>query len=441
MPGIAGIICRRPASECQPLVKAMVASMDHETFYVSGTHSVAEMGVFAGWVAHENSFADKQVFFNEKKDIALVFSGECFIETEAKNRLKQNGHQFTETGGDCLAHLYEDQGKDFFENLNGLFSGLLIDRRQRKVFLFNDRYGTERIYYHETPDAFYFASEAKALLRILPVLREFDPQGVAQFLGTGCTLETRTLFRGIQKLPSGALWTFTKGGCSRESYFSPSTWESQAVLPAGEYEAQFQASFKRVLPRYFAAESKIGIALTGGLDTRMFMACRPETNPLPVCYTFTGLNGETLDDRIAARVAAACGMEHHLLRLKPDFFSDFAAHADRTVYRTDGTFGILGTHEIYFHRQARELSPVRLTGVFGGEVFRGVSMFKPQAHARQLFDLDFVIAVDAAGEQIAEHKTHPVTFGLFKEIPWIGSVPSPPAGRRLCSERLISTMN
>ncbi len=200
--------------------------------------------------------------------------------------------------------------------------------------------------------------------------------------------------------------------------FRPTTWESQAVLPAREFEAQFQAVFRRILPRYFAADSKIGIALTGGLDTRMIMACRPETDPQPVCYTFTGLNGQTLDDQIAARVAAACGLEHHLLRLKPDFLSDFAVHADRTVYLTDGTFGILGTHEIYFHRQAREFSPVRLTGVFGGEVFRGISMFKAQVHARQLFHPDFSIAVGAAEEQIAAHKTHPVSFALFKEFPW-----------------------
>ena len=50
--------------------------------------------------------------------------------------------------------------KQFFESLNGLFSGLLIDLRKNKAFLFNDRYGFDRLYFHESGDELYFASEA-----------------------------------------------------------------------------------------------------------------------------------------------------------------------------------------------------------------------------------------------------------------------------------------
>ena len=51
--------------------------------------------------------------------------------------------------GACLVHLYEEEGDKFLEKLNGLFSGLLIDKRQKRAVLFNDRYGVERIYYYE----------------------------------------------------------------------------------------------------------------------------------------------------------------------------------------------------------------------------------------------------------------------------------------------------
>jgi asparagine synthase (glutamine-hydrolysing) len=402
MPGIAGIISRKPATENARLVKTMIATMRHESFYVAGDFIASELGVCAGWVAHEISFAAKQVFQNEQKDITLIFSGECF-----------------------LVHLYEEQGEKFFGELNGLFSGLLIDRRQRKVFLFNDRFGMERIYWHETGDAFYFASEAKALLRILPELREFDPEGITQFLTFGSTLDWRTLFRGIQMLPGGSLWKFEGGKSVLEKYFSPTAWESLPALTAEDFEATFSETFKKILPNYFASESNIGIALTGGLDTRMIMACRPQDGRNQTCYTFAGKDGlTTLDDKIAARVAAACGLEHQLLRLQPDFFSHFAADADRTVYVTDGTFGILGAHEIYFHRQARKLSTLRLTGNYGSEVFRGISTFKPLGLASELFNDDLAHDINAATGQLAAHKAHPDTFAIFKEIPWnlFGSV-------------------
>ena len=283
--------------------------------------------------------------------------------------------------------------------------------------MFNDRYGVERIYWHETADAFYFASEAKALLRVLPGLREFDREGVAQFLGAGCALGGRTLFRSIQLLPGGSRWIFDNGGVRRDNYFSPAAWESQPELSAPDYETQFRATFQKILTRYFESGSKVGIALTGGLDTRLIMACHPHDSRRETSYTFTGPAGQTVDDRVAARVAAACGLEHHLLRLGPDFFASFAAHADRTVFITDGCSGILGAHEIYLHRLARPLATLRLTGNYGGEICRAISTFKPLGLAPQVFHPEFLPAIGAAAGQLAALKKHPVTFAAFQEIP------------------------
>src|SRR5207245_2473716 len=52
--------------------------------------------------------------------------------------------------------------------LNGRFHGLLLDRARRTATIFNDRYGLQRLYVHESKDAFYFAAEAKAILTVRP---------------------------------------------------------------------------------------------------------------------------------------------------------------------------------------------------------------------------------------------------------------------------------
>jgi asparagine synthase (glutamine-hydrolysing) len=418
MPGIAGIISRRPADACQRAAKAMAASMQHEAFYVSGHCFEPEMGVYASWIAHEHSFAGNQPVVNQKGDVLLVFAGECFLNPATRDELA--GDAITDASGkaDWIVALYEKLGDQFWSRLNGLFSGLLIDRRRRKAFLFNDRYGMERIYWSETPDALYFASEAKALLRVRPELREFDDEGLAQHLGFGCTLEWRSLFRGVSLLPAGSVWSFENGICRKEKYFSPATWESMPPLSAEEFNARFQQVFKRILPRYVETDSKIGISLTAGLDSRMIMACLPPTSQKPVCYTFTGEVGETLDDRLAARVAAACGLEHHLLRLNSGFISNFAALADRTVFISDGCFGVTGAHEIFLNSQARRLATLRLTGVFGGEVMRGISTLKPAGLSPDLLNPQLRHRVDAAANGFARTKDNQFTFGAFKNVPW-----------------------
>jgi asparagine synthase (glutamine-hydrolysing) len=412
----------------------MVGCMKHEAFYISGTHSTPEMGVYAGWVAHKGSFAADQVFFNEQKDIALVFSGECFADPQIRKDLTQKGHS-VKKNNDWLVHLYEEEGDRFFEMLNGLFSGLLIDKRTRKAFLFNDRYGVQRIYWHEGKDGeFYFASEAKALLRILPELREFDEEGIAQFLAFRCTLETRTLFGGIQLLPGGSLWSFEGGNCRKRKYFSPEIWEAQSSLSAEHFQSDFEETFKRILPRYFESETKIGISLTAGLDSRMIMACLPNIKEKPACYTFSGENKGTLDARLASQVAEACGLPHRILRTGRDFLSDFASHVDRTVYITDGYLGPLGAHEICLNRQARSLAPVRMTGVFGGEILRGLSMFKPVPISPRVVNPDLERSPNSLARHWAGDRRHPVTFAAFHEIPQ-KRFATPAAGRSQLSFR------
>ena len=289
----------------------------------------------------------------------------------------------------------------------------MIDRRQGKVILFNDRYAMERIYWHETAEGFYFASEAKALLRILPELREFDAEGVAEYLSVNCTLGTRTLFRGIQRLSAARAGHLKMEIAAAKSYFSPSIWEALPKLSPADYENTLRETFLRIVPRYFESSSTMGVALTGGLDTRMIMACRPPGMRNQTCYTFTGPTGRTLDDRVAARVAAACGLEHRLLRLNPDFFSNFGAQADKTVFVTDGYSGIFGAHEIYFHQQARPLATMRLTGNYGSEILRAITTFKPIGLSSDIYNAGDFAAVKSrfcVGKDGAAEKGHPAHF-------------------------------
>ena len=386
-------------------------SMRLERSYVSGAYDVPEMDFYGGWVAHAGSFASHQTFFGKEREIALLLAGECFPGDRFRNGTDQPAI------GSWLIDMYEEDGDRFFGNVNGLFSGLLVDKRRRKAFLFNDRYGMERIYYHESADAFYFASEAKALLRILPQARAFDPVGVAQFLAYGCTVEERTLFRDIQLLPGGALWSFAAGKYEKGKYFRPETWEALPKLPADLCESRFQEIFRRIVPHYFEPASQTGISLTGGLDTRMIMACSEGLPPGVACYTFAGINGTTYDALRAAQVAAACGLNHRVLRIGNEFLSHFGKFVDETVYATDGSCGVTGAHEIYLNRLAHAIAPIRLTGNFGSEVLRGVSTFKPLRLDPVLMGDGIQSTIDKEIETASARKYHPVRQAAFLEIP------------------------
>ncbi len=233
-----------------------------------------------GWACRGGSFSDCLPVWNEAKDVCLVFCGESFFEPSDLAQLVAKGHSFNPENASALVHLYEEKGLGFLDKLNGWFSGLILDLRQKKAVLFNDRYGLNRIYYHENDTGFYFSSEAKSLLKVLPELRSFDPEGLAEVLSCGCALQNRTLFRGISLLPGGSVWEFASGQSARkEVYFNRRIWEEQEPLSGAEFREKLSETFPRVLQKYLGGTNQIGMSLTGGLDGRMIMAwakCPPQ---------------------------------------------------------------------------------------------------------------------------------------------------------------------
>lgn len=315
---------------------------------------------------------------------------------------------------------YRALGSAFVAGLNGLFAGVLIDRSAGVALLFNDRYGAERIYLHRADGITYFASEAKALLAVLPRLRAFDDAGLRDYLKYGNTLCGRTLFRGISTLPGATLWRIkgTEGRIEPSRYFDAKQWEAQSALPADEFMESFSSTFHRILPSYLTSPTRVGVSITGGLDTRMIMACLPADHVPSIAYTYAGERGETLDCRIGARVAGIRGMRHHVLRIGRDFLKDYRDYVDRTVFMTDGSAGALQAHEIYFSALARQLAPIRLTGNFGSEVLRGISTFKPLGLDPNLLPPQFLDAPRAATVAEEAPPAHPVTHAAFREVPW-----------------------
>src|SRR5580698_1912295 len=126
----------------------MVETLRHEPFYSTGTWINESLGVYLGWVARQNSFAEEMPVRNERGDVTLVFSGEDYREPDIARHVKERGHACREAGPSYLVHLYEEDS-DFLKNLNGRFQGVLADSTRGTATLFNDRFGLQRIYYHE----------------------------------------------------------------------------------------------------------------------------------------------------------------------------------------------------------------------------------------------------------------------------------------------------
>ena len=419
MPGIVGIITKKCRSLVEPELLRMVNTIRHERFYTTGTEVDDSLGVYVGWTALKGSFSDGMPLHSERKDVTLFFSGDEYSDSQTGKQLRSRGHSLDPAEAGYLVHLYEED-PNFSQNLNGMFHGLVVDRTRGLVTLFNDRYGMHRLYYHESNDCFYFAAEAKAILAVCPELRESDSRSLGEFVACSCVLGNRTIFKNIHLLPAASEWTFKNAQLDRKAtYFEPREWEEQAPLAAESYYKELRSTLATSLPRYFAGRQPMGIAMTGGLDTRVILACHPPAPGSLPSYTFGSKFRDSYDVRIGRKIASVSRQSHRVIEIGDEFLTGFADYAERSIYLSEGTIDVYRAADLYVSKKVREIAPAKIVGTYGSEILRHAVMFKPAEPLAGLFCPEFLSSVRAARSTYAAlRQEHPVTFAVFRQSPW-----------------------
>jgi asparagine synthase (glutamine-hydrolysing) len=342
---------------------------------------------------------------SRNKDRILVFAGEHFTDRAPLTSLVSSG----------------DDGHEerLLRELNGWFAGVLVDLNRQSVTLFNDRFALNRIYYTRTKDSLLFSSEAKSLLAVRPESQQLDPVALGQVFAVGSVFDDRSLFQDVSTVPGGSRWVIGgKDDVQKRRYFSPEELEAQPPLAEEAFYESLRDVLAQVIPRYFQPSEHVAISLTAGLDTRAITAF-DDRDHARRSYTYGGMVRDCFDVRLARRVALACGYEHEVLRLGAEFLATLPDLAEQTVWITDGTLDVLGSHELYLSRLARRIAPVRLTGNYGSEILRGTNNFKPLRLPETLFTPEFLPYVRQAEQTFTETgAANPISFAAFKDIPY-----------------------
>lgn len=396
MPGLVGYIGNARATDAQVTVETMIRTISHEEFYRTGTYTDAAAGLYLGWAVHGPRNVELPIR-DATDTLRIFFSREIVGDSVDMRNVLQR---------------YRDRDTSFFEEINDSFALVLHDVPRRRVILANDRYGLSRLYSAHADDGVYFASEAKALLAVLPECRQFDQDGLIQFLTYGTTFGKTSLFQGVDVLPGGSLWEFEAGQVrKRGRYFSFSDWEAQEPLDRATFLYEFAEEFGAAARRHVYPPHGVGLSLTGGFDARMVLAASGAAPGALPCYTFAGIERESYDVKIARKLASVAAQPFEALRLDNEFIRRLPEYVERSVHLSDGYLGVSGAAELRVNELARDIAPVRLTGNYGSELLRGVRTLKPDM-------LDGVLVDGAASRarrlieevETETRRLHPLTF-------------------------------
>lgn len=272
-----------------------------------------------------------------------------------------------------LLALYAERGDAFLARTNGWFAVALHDHRRGRALLAGDRFGFYPLYACRTPQGFFAATDAHALLRILDRPVEADLDGLAGYLAFEGALEGRTLFAGIRRLDAAVLVSAGDGGGAERRWFDPRGLVRETLVedPA-EALARAESLFARVMPRYTAPGRADVFSLTGGWDSRLMASFHDwRARPLPA-HTY-GMNPRSLDAVLARRVARRLGIAADFLRIDPGFFPRFPELAREALYLSDGQGDATNAHILHVLDQVPPDRRFVLTGKYGSQTFRGIA--------------------------------------------------------------------
>jgi len=397
----------------------MLRAICHDPSYSTGTWTDESLGIYVGWAELKDSFSDGMPLCNERGNLCLVFSGSEYSGLETVSQLRGRGHSVGASEAAYLVHLFEEDD-NAVEKLNGMFHGLIVDRTRGVATLFNDRFGMHRLCYREAKDGFYFGSEANAIVAARPELRVVNPQALGEFIACSCVLENRTIFKDIDVLPAASAWTFRNAALERKTtYFDPAQWENQGTLEPEPFYQELRGVLAARIPRYVAGRQGVGIAMRGGLDTRVILALHPPAPGTLPSYTYGGPFRDSRDVLVGRKIAGICHQPHQVITVGDEFLNAFPQYAESSVRVTEGTVDVSRAPDLFLSEKARAVAPAKVVGTYGSEIVRQAVMFKPVEPLPGLFASDFLPQIrNTATTYAALRRQHPVTFAAFRQSPW-----------------------
>jgi asparagine synthase (glutamine-hydrolysing) len=415
MPGIFGVVdsasigSDRLQRELLEIVRRMSAAMRYESFYTETIVPCSAVGACVGRVA----FLDDQGVDRPEDEAGVIAftTGDSGAVTRGQ-RTRSRAHE--------VVQAYLQSGENCPATLTGISAAFVADQKRAKCLLFNDRYGRERIFVHSIGTRVFFSSEAKAILAIAPDTRDFDPAGLAEVMACGCTLGRQSLFRNIEVLEHGTVLTFGGPAVKRRRYFEPAQLENLEPVSGTEFLEGFSESLRSAVNSFTSANHQVGMSLTGGLDSRMVIASLDAAPGSVPCYTFGSMYRTTRDVAVGRQVAARCAQSHRVLELGTGFLEGAGETFEQSVYMSDGYLGLSGAAELYVNREARLISPARMTGNWGGELMRGVRAFKYAMPKGNFIAPELSKHMTASAAAFSNTSFNPLSTALFQQMPFQG---------------------
>lgn len=345
MGGLLGIVGTSPADDTTSRFKAASERMLQRNCRMMRSVSAQEgRWLFAQFESARLSRSETKSY--RISEPFVLFHGILHNARELSRQTESTSSRPQDSIAGLFLRLYAHHGDRFADQLEGEFCVAIIDPTQDRILIASDSIGNHPIYWHADSLGITFSSNLSALLRACPSARRLDLRAVADYITLGSLLADRTLVQDVSLLPPGTVLEYNtrSQSTSLRQYVDVSSFFEDKCYDRAAYLEAVEAEFEGAVNRALKSPRPVGLALSGGLDSRAILSASGNRATDLQTYTL-GIQG-CADQVISDKLARVAGCSHLFFCLDERYLRDFLPNMAQMVSITDGMYVSHGLTEM-----------------------------------------------------------------------------------------------
>jgi asparagine synthase (glutamine-hydrolysing) len=174
--------------------------------------------------------------------------------------------------GTLLQRAFERLGDAGVAKCLGAFAFAHWDREARRLTLGRDCLGNRPLFYHHGAEFVCFATTLGALFALPAVPRMIDEVALANLIAVNLGERVRTLYSGIERVPSSTLVSIDNNGVRHRRYWAPDLAAPPPYRRDDDYIERARELFDLAVAAATRDTPRVAIATSGGLDSSAIAA-------------------------------------------------------------------------------------------------------------------------------------------------------------------------
>ena len=220
----------------------------------------------------------------------ILFNGEIYNFKELiinDNYLKKDFF-FSRSDTEVILRLKKNYGfENMLRKIEGMFSFLIFNQKEKKVYLARDPFGQKPLYYFNQNNIFIASSEIKSIVEYVDNVEPDFFGSINPIFQMSLPPKNLTMFKNIKKLEKGHYLTYEikTGKLETKKYF-----DSTKLIDEKEYIRRKDASINscadeldelltKSIERHTISDAKLGVSFSYGLDSAVISSKLAKNSP------------------------------------------------------------------------------------------------------------------------------------------------------------------